>query len=237
MGNSSSTIAVSKNFDPSQMPQVHPAWNARSTRCSRLSLSRARRRLGYADRGRKLQVFSDSGETLKPQDSVIFNVGVRELGGFGDNAVVSLTLQCEGWKDQVGQTTSVGMLEHKHVPCVQAMLLKGFTFALHRDSLQSATLTLRVIDGNKIACERAIPVRTIKYSGQKFFNEQIVFGALQGPDKHTRKICSVKLSFELISIGDGKIYLNSRSLGKFFDLELARPAGMQSHPLQMAMAQ
>jgi hypothetical protein len=180
---------------------------------------------------------SDSGEALKPEDAVIFNVGCRELGGFGDNAVVSLTLQCEGWKDQVGQTTSIGMLDHKHVPLVQAMLLKGFTFALHRDCLQSATLTLRVVNGNKVACERAIPVRTIKYSGQKFFNEQIVFGALQGPTRNTTPICTVKLSFELISIGDGKIFLNSRSLGKFFDLELARPVGIQNHPLQMAMAQ
>ena len=180
---------------------------------------------------------NDAGVALKPETAVIFNVGCRDLGGFGENAIVSFTLSAEGYKDQVAQTTTVGMLDHKHVPLAKSMLNKGFTFALDKDCLQTATLTVRVMNGNKIAAERALPVRTLKYSGQKFFNETITFGALQGPNKHTAEICTVKLSFELISIGDGKIFLNSRSLGKYFDLELARPAGAQSHPLQMAMVQ
>ena len=41
---------------------------------------------------------------LKPETAVIFNVGCRDLGGFGENAIVSFTLSAEGYKDQVAQT-------------------------------------------------------------------------------------------------------------------------------------
>ena len=71
--------------------------------------------------------------------------------------------------------------------------------------------------------------------GNRVFNKLVTFGALEGPQKHTSEVGSVQLSFELISVGDGKIYFNSKPAGKFYDLQIDCSADAQNHPLEMAM--
>ena len=77
--------------------------------------------------------------------------------------------------------------------------------------------------------ERAIPVQSLKYSGQKFFNETISFGMLQGPDRNSKSVPTVKLAFELLAVGDGKVHVAKQP--HYMDLELASAPGVGSHPL------
>jgi len=74
---------------------------------------------------------------------------------------------------------------------------------------------------------------TLKYSGQKFFNETISFGMLQGMDKNHTAVPTIKMAFELLSVGDGKIHEGKHP--HFVQLELAQAGGgmHQGHPLGM----
>ena len=98
-------------------------------------------------------------------------------------------------------------------------VFKGFTFALDKTRLETAILTLNVTSGAQVL-ERKIPVRTLKYSGQRYFSETFSFGMIEGQDKNTTPTPTVKLSFELLSIGDGKVHVPKQPY--FMDLELAR---------------
>jgi hypothetical protein len=98
-------------------------------------------------------------------------------------------------------------------------VFKGFTFALDKTRLETAILTLNVTSGAQVL-ERKIPVRTLKYSGQRYFSETFSFGMIEGQDKNITPTPTVKLSFELLSIGDGKVHVPKQPY--FMDLELAR---------------
>ena len=177
----------------------------------------------------------DDGAPVGPENAVIFNAGFVNVSGFAPDAILVLTLSAEGYKDQVGQTATIGLVDHGHRKLAPHMLQKAFTFALDKNCLESAVLTLKVLKGNNVAAERKIPVRQLKYSGQKFFNETIVFGALQGPGKNTNVVPTVKMAFELLSVGDGKIFVNNSAFcPKYLNLELASTQGIRSHPLALA---
>jgi hypothetical protein len=178
---------------------------------------------------------NDDGKPITPENAVIFNAGFVDVRGFAPNAVLLLTLSCDGYKDQVGKTSTIGLVDHAHRKLQPHMLQKAFTFALDKNCLSSAMLTLTVLKGTDVAAERKIPVRTLKYSGQKFYNETIVFGALQGPGRNHNPVPTVKISFELLSVGDGKIFINNSPFcPKYLDLELASTPGRHGHPLALA---
>ena len=109
---------------------------------------------------------SADGKTLLAENAVIFNVGVREIGAFPANAVVALTLSVPGYRDQVYHTATAGLV-------TQSMLQKGFTFALDKACMETSSLHVRVMSGAQCVAERAIPVKSLKYSGQKLFNDPI----------------------------------------------------------------
>jgi hypothetical protein len=183
------------------------------------------------------KTLNDDGAPVTAENAVIFNVGFVNAVGFAPNAILVLTLTADGYKDQIGQTATIGLVDHGHVKLAPHMLQKAFTFALDKNCLQTAVLSLKVLKGNDVAAERKIPVRSLKYSGQKFYKETIVFGALQGPGKNTNVVPTVKMSFELLSVGDGKIFVNSSPFcPKYLDLELASTQGIRSHPLSSAIA-
>ena len=169
---------------------------------------------------------SADGKTLLAENAVIFNVGVREIGAFPANAVVALTLSVPGYRDQVCHTATAGLV-------TRSMLQKGFTFALDKACLETSTLHVRVMSGAQCVAERAIPVKSLKYSGQKFFNETISFGMLQGKAKNHTAVPVVKVAFELLSSGDGKLFQAKKP--HFMDLEIARADGGAhvAHPLNM----
>ena len=165
---------------------------------------------------------SADGKTLLAENAVIFNVGVREIGAFPANAVVALTLSVPGYRDQVCHTATAGLV-------TQSMLQKGFTFALDKACIETSSLHVRVMSGAQCVAERAIPVKSLKYSGQKFFNETISFGMLQGPDRNSKSVPTVKLAFELLAVGDGKVHVAKQP--HYMDLELASAPGVGIHPL------
>jgi len=170
---------------------------------------------------------SNNGLAVPADNVIIFNVGVINLGGFGvENLVVSLTLTADGYKSQFSQTSTVGR-------STSAMLQKGFTFALDKNALEFAVLTLKVMNGTHELAVRPIAVKSLKYSGQKYFNQTIYFGELDFPGKTKAPVPTVKMAFELVSVGDGKVHLAKQP--HFMDLELARGdgAGVRSHPLGM----
>lgn len=74
----------------------------------------------------------------------------------------------------------------------------------------------------------------LKYSGEKFFNHTVSFGALQGPERCTSLVPTAQICFELIALGDGKMRINN--LPRFGDLELANTDGSYTHPLHAAVA-
>ena len=181
------------------------------------------------------KTLNDDGSPITPEDAVIFNAGFVDVSGFAPNAVLVLTLSCEGYQDQVGTTGTIGLVDHAQRKLHPHMLQKAFTFALDKNCLPTAMLTLTVLKGRDVAAERKIPVRKLKYSGQKFFNDTIVFGALQGPGKNHNAVPTVKMAFELLSVGDGKIFIhNSPFCPKYMDLELASTPGSHGHPLTLA---
>ena len=193
-----------------------------SARCSGSTMSAK-----TFDDSRQPCVLSSGSEAVPAERAVIFNVGAVSIGGldgaaWGAGPVVSFTLSADGCVPQYGQTATVGL-------ATSAMLQKGFTFALDRDVLASAVLTLRVASGAQVL-ERAIPVRSLKYSGQKFFNETISFGMLQGPDRNSKSVPTVKLAFELLAVGDGKVHVAKQP--HYMDLELASAPGRTSDGLR-----
>ena len=181
------------------------------------------------DASRMPTVQNSAGASLPPERAVIFNADVAEVSCFPAGSVVSLSLVATGYKTQTVQTTTAGRAGHG-----TSMLQKGFTFALDKYCLESAVLMLKVVSGNQTLAERAIPVKTLKYSGQKFFNETISFGMLAGEAKNHTSVPTVKMAFELLSVGDGKIHEAKQP--HFMQLELAQAGAggmMQSHPLGM----
>jgi hypothetical protein len=169
-------------------------------------------------------IVKDTGELMPTESLIIFNVGVVQAVSAGLSPTISLTLTADGYAPQFGQTTCVGM-------ATSSMVQKGFTFALDKNRLESAVLTLRVVGSSAQMLERAIPVRTLKYSGQRFFNETVSFGMLQGIDKNTKSVPVVKLAFELLAVGDGRVHVPKQP--HYMDLELAGAGsfGVAAHPL------
>jgi hypothetical protein len=177
------------------------------------------------DASRMPAVIDSNGNSISADNAVIFNVGVCSVTGFGNNSVVSLSLVSDGYTTQTGQTSSTGYASDK-------LLAKGFTFALDKNKIETAVLNLKLSNGNQVICERAIPVKTLKYSGAKYFTETLSFGMLDFPGKTRTDVPTVKMAFELLSVGNGKITMGAKH---FMDLEVARGegAGMKSHPLTM----
>ena len=179
------------------------------------------------DASRMPAVQNSAGAALAAEHAVIFNVGIADVRCFPATSIVSLSLVANGYKTQTVQTTTAGLAGHG-----TSMIQKGFTFALDKYCLESAMLVLKVNSGNQTLAERTIPVKTLKYSGQKFFNETVSFGMLQGIEKNHTAVPTVKMAFELLSVGDGKIHEAKQP--HFVHLELAQAGGgMQSHPLGM----
>ena len=180
------------------------------------------------DASRMPTVQNSAGAALAAEHAVIFNVGIADVRCFPATSIVSLSLVANGYKTQTVQTTTAGMAGHG-----TSMIQKGFTFALDKHCLESAVLVLKVVSGNQTLAERAIPVKTLKYSGQKFFNDTISFGMLQGMDKNHTAVPTIKMAVELLSVGDGKIHEGKHP--HFVQLELAQAGGgmQQSHPLGM----
>ena len=158
------------------------------------------------------------------ENAVIFNVGACDAACFGPGAVVTFTLNATGCAPQTGQTASVS-----HVGST-SMVAKGFTFALDKNALESAVLTLEVSSGAEVLATTTIPVKKFKYSGKKYFTETVSFGMLHGKDRNTHLVPTVKLAVELLSTGDNKVYVQKQT--HFVDLEPAR-GGAGSHPLGM----
>jgi len=157
------------------------------------------------------------------ENAVIFNIGACDASCFGPGAVVTFTLNAAG-AQQTGQTASVCNVGNS------SMVAKGFTFALDKSALESAALTVQVASGAQVLATTNIPVKKFKYSGKKYFTETVSFGMLQGKDKNTHMVPTLKLAVELLSTGDNKVYIQNQT--HFVDLEPARgEAG--SHPLGM----
>jgi hypothetical protein len=181
------------------------------------------------DASRMPVALSNNGHVLAAQDAVIFNAGIREIAGFSGNPVIHMTLSVNGYRNQSGSTASAGM-------ATGSMLQKGYTFALDKNQLDSAQLHIRIMNGAQVIAEKHIPVRTLQYSGQKHFNETISFGLLpQGQNWSQTAVPTVKMSFEILSRGDGKVFMAKKP--HFMDLELARSDGQAhtQHPLGMAI--
>ena len=79
------------------------------------------------------------------------------------------------------------------------------TFRLHQEKLQST-----------------IPVRTLGYTGQRFFTKRFSFGMLNGDgrSKNLASVPTVELAFELVSRGDGK-FVSRSSHPHFMEVEIA----------------
>jgi len=178
------------------------------------------------DASRMPTIASTSGEVVSAENAVIFNVGIIETACFGPDTAVHLALNVPGFETQVGETSCVGM-------ATSSMLQKGFTFALDKRCLEVAVLTMKVMSCGQERAERDMPVKTLKYSGQKFFYQTVSFGMfnLPGLASSNTPVPTVKMAFELLSVGDGRLHIAKKP--RFMDLELAITGGkMQSHPLE-----
>ena len=120
------------------------------------------------------------------ENAVIFNIGACDASCFGPGAVVTFTLNAAG-AQQTGQTASVCNVGNS------SMVAKGFTFALDKSALESAVLTVQVASGAQVLATTNIPVKKFKYSGKKYFTETVSFGMLQGKDKNTHMVPTLKL--------------------------------------------
>jgi len=161
---------------------------------------------------------------LTAENAVIFNIGAFDAACFGPGAVVTFTLNATNCAPQSGQTAAVCNVGNS------SMVAKGFTFALDKNALESAVLTLQVASGAEVLATTDIPVKRFKYSGKKYFTDTVSFGMLQGKGRNTSLVPTVKVAVELLSTGDNKVYMQKQT--HFVDLEPARGA-VGSHPLGM----
>lgn len=160
-------------------------------------------------------------------ESVIFNVGVlgcAYVNGKDKNdtqeSEVMLRVLCEGFVTQTAQHTLTPRTEAQ---CVRQgfewggydprKAQAGYTFVVHKDKIEEASLVVTVTQGEHKA-EKVVPVRSLKYTGARFFTETYTCGGLTGPDKNTMKVPTVSCAFELVSFGDGRI-VNDRTNPKF----------------------
>mmetsp|Transcript_8086 Transcript_8086/g.11882 ORF Transcript_8086/g.11882 Transcript_8086/m.11882 type:complete len:217 (-) Transcript_8086:171-821(-) len=184
------------------------------------------------------RMMETGGEACKPDNAIIFNVGVldvQSLPGFSNGdapVVISLALLADGYHTQLAQTSTVGKTLHSK------QVAKGFTFALDVKRVDTAMLRLQVSSGNKVLLEKSIPVRTLRYTGKTYFDETIFFGGslqLEGRARNHTKIPTVKMAFELLSLGDGNYF--RRHNPQFSVVEIARMENeLQAapHPLNLA---
>jgi hypothetical protein len=90
-------------------------------------------------------------------------------------------------------------------------LQHGFSYSMHKSQLDSGAITIQVMNGATVVATQSIFVKSLlgTASKQKFFQHEVAWGGDNSPavSVHNAHCPTVKLGFELLSVGDGKVHM------------------------------
>jgi hypothetical protein len=139
-----------------------------------------------------------AGEVNVTAENIIVNISVLETRGFDSISIVSISLSTNG--DQIAQTTTAAH---------STQLQHGLSYSLHKSQMDSAVVTIQVMNGVEVVAKQSILVKSLLGTAAKqkvlFFQHDVNWGHSTTASDNAN--CqTVKLGFQLLS-GDGKIHM------------------------------
>jgi len=131
-------------------------------------------------------------------ENVIVNIGVLEKCGFDAINILNISLATNG--DQIAQTKTAAY---------STQLQQGLTYSLHKSQMDSAVITIQVMNGEEVVAKQSIFVKSLLGAAatQKMFFHDVTWDQSTTASDYARP--TVKLGFQLLS-GDGKIHMGKQ---------------------------